>query len=241
MEPQINQEISQQPVQHTEKKFVFTTPMAIVIAGIVIAAAVLFTQKNTGGNQTANLPKLEIKDTDHVNGDLSKAKVIMYEYSDSDCPFCERFHPIMKQIKAEYGDKVAWVYRHYPLPTLHPYAPFEALALECVNKAGGNSAFWNYLDKLYTVNLSTSKDKTPDQKIYTKLATEVGIDAAAFQSCYDAREFETKIISDATEAQNLGAQGTPYTIIANKRGTKQIPIPGAYPIEKLRETINSLL
>src|SRR3989338_3134327 len=63
---------------------------------------------------TDNLPAIDAK-TDHIRGDLSKATVAVVEYSDFECPFCQRHHPTMKQIMDTYKDDVVWIYRHFPL------------------------------------------------------------------------------------------------------------------------------
>ncbi len=224
------------------KKPAFTTPMAILTAGVLIAAAVFLSngkispQNNDG---TAGTPKLEVRDDDHVQGDLSKAEVIIFEYSDSECPFCEQFLPTLKQMQTEFGDKLALVYRHFPLTSLHPYAYAEALALECAADLGGKAAVFPYLDKLFATNLQSLSRSNPEEVLYD-LAQQAGMDRAAFKTCVETEKFAERVQNDAIDAQSYGAQGTPFSIVVNKKG-KQIAIPGAYPVEQVRTYINSLL
>jgi len=86
---------------------------------------------------------------DHLRGNPD-ADVKLVEYSDTECPFCQRFHATMLQVMAEYekGGKVAWVYRYFPLDQLHSKARHEAVATECAFKIGGIEKFWAYLDTI---------------------------------------------------------------------------------------------
>jgi protein-disulfide isomerase len=88
-------------------------------------------------------PIQEITANDHVQGNLESGVTII-EYSDIDCPFCKRLHPTLQQLVDE--GKIAWVYRHSPIPQLHPDAYNKAITAECFAKLGNKSAFWNYLD-----------------------------------------------------------------------------------------------
>lgn len=92
-----------------------------------------------------SIPK--VSEADHLRGSAN-ATIVLVEYSDFECPFCQSFHPTMTQIMAEYGDRVAWVYRHYPL-AFHPQAQKAAEASECVAKLSNDETFWQYADSLF--------------------------------------------------------------------------------------------
>jgi len=86
-----------------------------------------------------------LKDIDFVRGDKN-SPVYLVEYSDYDCPYCGRFHSTSKQLVEE--GKIAWVYRQFPLPQLHPDAETKSAAGICAGELGGNDAFWAFSDAL---------------------------------------------------------------------------------------------
>lgn len=91
----------------------------------------------------------EITDEDHIRGETD-AEVVVVEYSDFLCPYCTQFHDTMKQVVDTYDpQEVSWIYRHLPIPQLHPEAPRYAQASECVADIGGNDAFWSYADHVF--------------------------------------------------------------------------------------------
>jgi protein-disulfide isomerase len=90
-----------------------------------------------------------VNEDDHILGQLD-AEVVLVEYSDFLCPYCSDFHDTMNQIVDTYEDsRVAWVYRHFPIPQLHPQAPRYAQAAECVADLEGNEAFWSFADHIF--------------------------------------------------------------------------------------------
>lgn len=86
-----------------------------------------------------------LNDNDYVRGDRN-SRIYLIEYSDYDCPFCGRFHTTSQRLVNE--GKVAWVYRQFPLPQLHPDAETKSAAAICAGKVGGNEAFWEFSDAL---------------------------------------------------------------------------------------------
>ncbi len=92
-----------------------------------------------------------VSPSEHILGNID-AKIIIVEYSDLDCPFCKTFHNTMHQVVEKSNGDVAWVYRHYPIPQLHPNAFKKAEETECAWEQKGNDAFWKYTDRLFEIN-----------------------------------------------------------------------------------------
>ncbi len=120
----------------------------------------------------------KLRDNDHVLA-VGDPSVTVIEYSDFQCPFCRAFElEVFPTIKAEYIDtgRVRWVYRHFPLTYLHPYAKRAAEATEC---AADQGRFWEYHEVAFTNNSALTDD---DLKNY---AVQLGLDANAFNACLD--------------------------------------------------------
>lgn len=85
-----------------------------------------------------------ITDKDRSQGNPETAKATIIEYSDIDCPFCQRLHPTLQSLVDE--GKIVWIYRHSPIAQLHPDAYNKAIIAECAAETGDIDAFWKYLD-----------------------------------------------------------------------------------------------
>jgi protein-disulfide isomerase len=136
--------------------------IAIIVAGIIVAGAVMVTNKGAGPAKDINAQPASAEEgdlsvvtdpnaDDHIKGSLDTAKVVIIEYSDTECPFCGRLHGTLDEVVKEYEGQVAWVYRHLPLTQLHSKAVIEAHATECAAELGGNDGFWKFTDRLYEV------------------------------------------------------------------------------------------
>jgi protein-disulfide isomerase len=144
----------------------------------------------------------------------------------------------MQQIVEEYGeDKVAWVYVHFPLVSLHSKAPKEAEATECAAELGGNDGFWALTDKIFEV---TPTNNGLDLATLPDLAAEVGLDKDKFTECLDSGKHAGTVQAQYEEAVAAGGQGTPYNVVVGPDG-ETVPLAGAYPIEAFKEVIDSML
>lgn len=230
-----------------------SVPLAIVIAGALIAGALLFglkdePQKQVVQNQPnvpapvdtgAKLASLTpVSSDDHIRGNPDAAVKIV-EYSDTECPFCKRFHTTLQQVMDEYGDsgKVAWVYRHFPLDQLHSKARKEAEATECAAELGGNDGFWKYLDRLMEV---TPANNGLDLAELPKIATFVGLNEAKFNECLNSGKYASKIEAHVQNAVATGGSGTPWSIVVGPND-KKYPLSGAQPYQAVKQLIELAL
>lgn len=168
---------------------------------------------------------VKITNTDHVLGS-SNAKVTMVEYSDFQCPFCGRFFTTVKQAMTEYKDKIRFVYRNFPLDSIHPNARPAAEAAEC---AGEQGKYWEYHDKLFA-----NQEKLADS-LYPQLASELKLNVNKFNDCLKSDKYISKIDADYQQGITDGVQGTPHTLING------VAISGAVPYEQLKAAIDAAL
>src|SRR3989344_6854142 len=223
-----------------------SVPIAIVIAGILIAVALYYSNinppkqvVNTAPTGTSgDIEMRAITSEDHILGNPN-ADIIIVEYSDLECPYCKAFHSTLKQVMADYGSngKVAWVYRHFPIDQLHSKARKEAEATECANELGGNDKFWAYTDRLFEV---TPTNNGLDPAELPKIATYVGLDTAKFTQCLESGKYASKIEAEVQAAVAAGARGTPYSVVISASGKKSV-IPGALPYEQVKGIIDAAL
>jgi protein-disulfide isomerase len=224
-----------------------SVPIAIIIAGIVIAGGIYFSSKKPPADIAIQQPEsgsvsLEnvraVSETDHIRGNIN-APVKIVEYSDIECPFCKVFHNTIKQVMNEYGKdgKVVWIYRHSPIDSLHPKARKEAEATECANELGGNDKFWAYLDRIYEI---TPSNNGFDLAELPKIAEYVGLDVVKFNICLNSGKYAQRIEEDLKNANATGGGGTPWSIVIAKDG-KKYPINGAQPYEAVKQLLDFLL
>lgn len=221
-------------------------PIAIVIAGVLIASAIYLVNRDTSpqtpsDNNTASSEEeinlAPITADDHLLGNPN-AKIVIVEFSDTECPFCKEFHNTMHNIIDEYGrdGRVAWVYRHFPIPQLHSKAPKQAEATECAAELGGNTGFWSYIDRLFEI---TPSNNGLDMALLPTIAEEVGLDRTNFENCLNSGKYTEAIAAEFNAAVEAGATGTPYSVMIIDG--ELIPIPGAQSYATLRSAIESAL
>lgn len=183
-------------------------------------------------NTISEMP--EVTEEDHIRG-AEDPEIYLVEYSDFECPYCNKFHPTMEKVMEEYGDRVAWVYRHYPL-SFHPQAQISAEASECVAKLGGNDAFWSFTDRLYKDAAAEGGEALTEDKLLAA-ASELGVN---IQSCLDSEEMADAVTDDFVGGRAAGVSGTPGTVLITKEGDGEV-ISGALPYTQVKTILDKYL
>ena len=185
---------------------------------------------DTTNNQDSNI-EISLDSSDPVLGDLN-APISIIEYSDFECPFCERAYSntiaSLKESDAFKNGEINLIYRHFPLNNIHPKAQKAAEASVCAQK---QNKFWEYHDTLFENQNALAVD---DLKSY---ASDLGLNQAKFDSCLDNGEAKDKVDKDLISATASGGTGTPYFIILNKETEKTTSISGAVPYSQIESAI----
>lgn len=152
------------------------------------------------------------------------APVVIVEFSDFHCPYCQRFETeTLPQIMAEYGDQIRFVYRDFPVVG----GEVHAVAAECADEQG---SFWPYHDALFDTpdNFNSLDD-------FVLLADDLDLDTDAFSECLDSDEAQAEIVNDYQDGRSYGVTGTPTFFINGRR------LIGAQPFAEFATVIEEEL
>jgi Na+/H+ antiporter NhaA len=144
---------------------------------------------------------------DHVRGPLD-APLTLLEYGDYECPHCGRAAPVVRALLAEYGPRLRFVFRHLPLPDVHPNA---ALAAQAAEAAGAQGKYWEMHDLLFE-----NQERLGPMHL-VRHARDLGLDAARFEADLRDGRFAARVGQDVNSAEEDGVAGTPTFFINEVR------------------------
>lgn len=237
--------MEEEKIQQKEEANPYLIPGAIILAGVLVAGAVVYTSspkvssprgtaavsESAGAVVTENLA-----DDDPVLGN-PEAPVTVVEFSDFQCPFCRRFYattlPAIKEQYVKTG-KVKFVYRDFPLTSIHDMAQKYAEGAECADEQG---KFWVMHDKIFDEQEKQGSGTVFD---YTaadvkRWAREIGLGGAQFDECLDSGKYSGEVEEDFADGQKAGVSGTPGTLVNGRL------IQGAVPFAQFQAIIEEEL
>ncbi len=152
------------------------------------------------------------------------AAVVLYEFSDFQCPFCASAQPILKEFVENNSDRVSLVYKHTPLVQIHPQAVPAALASWAAMQQG---KFWEYHDALF------ENQERLEEEPYLEIAEELGLDIDQFEADAASEAAAEAVQADITLASGLGVSGTPTFYMNGARLT------GGLSLDILEEALDA--
>jgi protein-disulfide isomerase len=166
-----------------------------------------------------------------TDGDPSQgpenAPVTIVEFSDYQCPFCTRWYDeVYSRLMKDYQGKIRFVYRDFPLYSIHPEAEPAAEAANC---AGEQGAYWQFHDALF------GQKNGLNAQAYSQYASEIGLDLEKFNTCLSEHRYKDEVTADFKYASKMGVSSTP-TFFVNG-----LAVVGAQPYEVFQQLIDKEL
>ncbi len=196
----------------------------LIRTGQVIPEQLMIQRMTGSATDQAQLPTLA--STDDPSFGPIDAQVVVVEFSDFQCPFCGETFPVVKEILADYGDRIRFIYRDFPIHSLHPQALTAALAAECAHEQG---LFWPMHDKIF------ENQDTLSAENLKRWAVQIGVNSLQFGRCLDSQKYFAEVEQDFQEGVAAGVSATPTFFINGRR------IEGAIPYTTFEQLIVSEL
>jgi protein-disulfide isomerase len=168
----------------------------VAVVAVVVAGFVFFSRNDTtAATQSAD------------------GKVTVVEYLDLECPSCRAAYPGVERLKTEYGDRVTFDVRHFPIPS-HRNAELAAVAVEAAGAQGKRDDMFRLM---FDSQQEWGGQQTSQRAVFSGFAQELGLDAAAFEKALDDPALKERVLAQRTEGSKAGVTGTPTFFI---NGTK---------------------
>lgn len=183
--------------------------IVLVVAGLIGIFALTGGNKDESGGNGGNSAA---EASNHVVGPAD-SKVTLIEYGDFQCPACKSYFPFVNDLKAEYGDRVKFQFRHFPLTQIHPNAFISSRAAEAAGKQG---KFFEMHDLLYENQESWATVSNPSP-IFEGYAQQLSLNVDQFKTEMNSAAVAATINADAKAAQAIGGNSTPTFAINDRR------------------------
>lgn len=153
-------------------------------------------------------------------------KLTIVEFGDFQCPYCREVSTTVRSLMSKYAGQVRFIYRDYPVESLHPLAMQASLAAECARE---QRKFWPYHDKLYANQSSLSLAEM------LSLGEEIGLESGQFEQCVVSNRYQGLVDTDLETAKSIGIRGTPTFFFNGQR------IEGVIPEDIFEQLIRKMI
>ena len=180
----------------------------ILIAVIIVLGGIYFLtgNKSAGSNSSTTSP------SNHIEG-LGKDKVTLVEYGDYECPYCETYYPVVKQVAAEYNQQIFFQFRNLPLTQIHVNAFAAARATEAASLQG---KYWQMHDALYQDQAEWVNSNAPES-FFVTLAQQLGLNVTKFKTDFSGAQVDNTINADISAFDHTNqTEATPSFFLDGK-------------------------
>jgi protein-disulfide isomerase len=185
----------------------------VVVAVLIFAGLVWAITSAPSGPTSGGSESVSFDDEGAKFKGKADSKVVVHVYSDFQCPACLAYEPVLNYAIGKYGDRVKFVWKDFPLMSIHPNARNAANAAWCADEQG---KFWEYHDLLYSEQGSWSALPNPADSFRT-YAGRLGMDPESFGACYEAKRFDSTVMAGVQEGNSNRVNGTPTVFVNNVR------------------------
>jgi protein-disulfide isomerase len=206
---------------------------AAVIAVIAMVSALVLVSRGDAGKAKGELSAgtgsaQVVRESSHRLNDAPRAAVTVVEFLDFECEGCRAAYPVVERLRADYGDRVQFVVRYFPLPG-HFNGERAARAVEAAARQGKLEAMYH---EMYETQPQWGEKSTPADDVFRGFAAELGLDLAAFDTAYNDPATLERIRLDVEDGEALGVQGTPTFFVGGEQVVLRDPDDLRDAIEK---------
>ena len=214
----------------------------LILSAVIIGLIGIFIltggkSDNAGGGFSGDAT--QVQDDDHIRNPNASRDVVLVEYGDFECPGCGALYPVIRQAEAQFGDSVTFIFRHYPLTTIHQNAFAAHRAAEAAGRQGQffamhdllyeNQETWNGPSSIDPVGVKVDEAAT----IFEQFAGQLGLDVDQFRTDFASEDVSNFINKQVDSGQSLSITSTP-TLMLNG---EVIPTPTS--LEDLQQTLQN--
>ncbi len=204
--------------------------VAIIVLILVLVGGGYFyflVRQNIASLESDTTQSKTLATTDDPYKGPDDAAIIVVEFADFQCPYCRQSFPVVREIISQYEDRVKFIYRDFPLTSLHSQAQIAAEAGECAHE---QDMFWPMHDKMFINQDDLSLNALQ------RYAREIEIpDPIQFNTCLTSRKYETEVNKDFSDGYFAGVDGTPTFFINGQEFT------GAVSVENFKTVLDELI
>lgn len=185
------------------------------IEAVALDFSTRFTRGAESAVQAQAVPPKELKSSDDPSFGNPNSKLTIVEFADFECPYSREEASTFRELALKYKDQARFIYRDFPLDTIHKNARLAAEASECADE---QDKFWQYHDKLYS-------SESLEKETLMNLAVQAGLDETRFKKCLEASTYRGEVQADYELGSRAGIRGTPTFFVNGVKIEGAIPKP----------------